>query len=113
MNFKACCTCHVYVESEERWDVLPEPTEEEEDMLDLAPFLAENSRLCCQEQVWKIFLIIQKSNCFKFSIISIDYDIVSVGESGTKTASGHSTDFSSPKSYYKIINLGQQSLLPE
>jgi len=45
----ACCTCHVYVESEDdHWDIIPEPTEEEEDMLDMAPFLQENSRLCCQ-----------------------------------------------------------------
>ena len=27
---------------------LPEATEEEEDLLDMAPFLAENSRLGCQ-----------------------------------------------------------------
>ena len=34
---------------DEHWDILPEATDEEEDMLDLAPFLQENSRLCCQE----------------------------------------------------------------
>ena len=28
--------------------MLPDPKEEEEDMLDLAPFLQENSRLGCQ-----------------------------------------------------------------
>lgn len=43
----ACCTCHVYVK-EEFYDMLGEPSEEEEDMLDLAPFLQENSRLSCQ-----------------------------------------------------------------
>lgn len=43
----ACCTCHVYVK-ESFYDKLGEPTEEEEDMLDLAPFLQENSRLSCQ-----------------------------------------------------------------
>ncbi|KAH7725469.1 Protein Y73F8A.27 [Aphelenchoides avenae] len=43
----ACCTCHVYVE-EEYFDKLPEPKEEEEDMLDLAPLLKPNSRLSCQ-----------------------------------------------------------------
>lgn len=42
----ACCTCHVYVES--HFDKLDEIEEEEEDMLDLAPFLKENSRLSCQ-----------------------------------------------------------------
>lgn len=42
----ACCTCHVYVEK--FFDKLEEPEEEEEDMLDLAPFLRENSRLSCQ-----------------------------------------------------------------
>ena len=43
----ACCTCHVYVE-EEHWEELGEITEEEEDMLDMAPELRENSRLSCQ-----------------------------------------------------------------
>ena len=42
----ACCTCHVYVEN--YFDKLNEIEEEEEDMLDLAPFLQENSRLSCQ-----------------------------------------------------------------
>lgn len=42
----ACCTCHVYVET--HFDMLEEAEEEEEDMLDLAPFLRENSRLSCQ-----------------------------------------------------------------
>merc|ERR1712156_627302 len=45
----ACTTCHVYVETEEEhWDNLPEATETEEDLLDMAPFLASNSRLGCQ-----------------------------------------------------------------
>ena len=45
----ACTTCHVYVESEsEHWDVLPEATDTEEDLLDMAPFLSHNSRLGCQ-----------------------------------------------------------------
>lgn len=43
----ACSTCHVYVK-EEFLDVLPEPLEEEDDMLDMAPFLQDNSRLGCQ-----------------------------------------------------------------
>lgn len=40
----ACSTCHVYVD-DEYTDRLPEPVEEEEDMLDLAVFLKDNSRL--------------------------------------------------------------------
>nr|XP_054931146.1 adrenodoxin-like protein 1, mitochondrial isoform X1 [Dermacentor andersoni] len=40
----ACTTCHVYVR-EDYCDKLPEPDEKEEDLLDLAPFLKENSRL--------------------------------------------------------------------
>ena len=44
----ACTTCHCYVEGDDFWDKLPEATEEEEDLLDMAPFLAENSRLGCQ-----------------------------------------------------------------
>ncbi|XP_048761663.2 adrenodoxin-like protein 1, mitochondrial [Ostrea edulis] len=43
----ACSTCHVYVK-DEYLDKLPEPEEEEDDMLDLAHFLKENSRLGCQ-----------------------------------------------------------------
>uniref|UniRef100_W5MLT8 Ferredoxin-2, mitochondrial n=1 Tax=Lepisosteus oculatus TaxID=7918 RepID=W5MLT8_LEPOC len=43
----ACSTCHVYV-SEDYCDKLPEPDEREEDMLDMAPLLQENSRLGCQ-----------------------------------------------------------------
>ena len=45
----ACTTCHCYVESsDEHWDLLPEATEKEEDLLDMAPFLDVNSRLGCQ-----------------------------------------------------------------
>ncbi|XP_072269605.1 ferredoxin-2, mitochondrial [Pyxicephalus adspersus] len=43
----ACSTCHVYV-SPEFFDQLPEPDEREDDMLDMAPLLQENSRLGCQ-----------------------------------------------------------------
>ncbi|ELT97886.1 hypothetical protein CAPTEDRAFT_149659 [Capitella teleta] len=43
----ACSTCHVYV-NDDYFDALPEPEEKEEDMLDLAVFLKENSRLGCQ-----------------------------------------------------------------
>lgn len=43
----ACTTCHCYVESD-HLDALPEATEEEEDLLDEAPFLSVNSRLGCQ-----------------------------------------------------------------
>ena len=40
----ACCTCHVYVDPQ-YYKKIPEPKEEEEDMLDMAPFLKPNSRL--------------------------------------------------------------------
>lgn len=43
----ACSTCHVYVD-EDFFDKLPEIDEEEEDMLDLAWGLEDNSRLGCQ-----------------------------------------------------------------
>jgi 2Fe-2S ferredoxin len=43
----ACATCHVVVDP--RWsDKLAEPTEDEEDMLDLAFALEKTSRLGCQ-----------------------------------------------------------------
>ncbi|XP_077461386.1 ferredoxin-2, mitochondrial [Stigmatopora argus] len=43
----ACSTCHVYVNGD-YLDKLPEPDEREDDMLDMAPMLQENSRLGCQ-----------------------------------------------------------------
>ena len=43
----ACSTCHVIVEPEDI-DRLAEPTEDEEDMLDLAFGLTRTSRLGCQ-----------------------------------------------------------------
>lgn len=42
----ACSTCHVYVR--EGLDSCNEATEDEEDMLDLAPGLQTQSRLACQ-----------------------------------------------------------------
>ncbi len=44
-----CCTCHVYVE--EGAEGFEEPTAEEEDMLDTAFNLEDNSRLACQLKV--------------------------------------------------------------
>ena len=44
-----CSTCHCYIQTE---DIdLPEPTEDEEDMLDQAFFVEDNSRLGCQLQL--------------------------------------------------------------
>ncbi len=43
----ACSTCHVIVE-EDWYDKLPEASEDEEDMLDLAFDLTNTSRLGCQ-----------------------------------------------------------------
>lgn len=43
----ACSTCHVVVEPE-WYDKLPEASEDEEDMLDLAFGLTKTSRLGCQ-----------------------------------------------------------------
>jgi 2Fe-2S ferredoxin len=43
----ACATCHVYVEG--GWyDKLPEPSDSEMDMLDMALAVEPNSRLSCQ-----------------------------------------------------------------
>ncbi|MCC3304895.1 ferredoxin family 2Fe-2S iron-sulfur cluster binding protein [Sneathiella sp. HT1-7] len=46
----ACSTCHIIV-SEEDFERLPEPTEDEEDMLDLAYGLTRTSRLGCQIEI--------------------------------------------------------------
>ena len=43
----ACATCHVIVDSE-WYDKLPEPSPDEEDMLDLAFYVEQTSRLGCQ-----------------------------------------------------------------
>lgn len=43
----ACSTCHVVIH-EEWYDKLPQPSEAEEDMLDLAFGLTRTSRLGCQ-----------------------------------------------------------------
>lgn len=43
----ACSTCHVIVEAD-WYDVLPDASEDEEDMLDLAFGLTKTSRLGCQ-----------------------------------------------------------------
>ena len=43
----ACSTCHVILE-QDVFDSLPEATEEEDDMLDMAFGLTETSRLGCQ-----------------------------------------------------------------
>ncbi|HAP71562.1 MAG TPA: ferredoxin [Cryomorphaceae bacterium] len=40
-----CASCHCYIESDH---VLKEPSEDEEDMLDQAFFVEDNSRLGCQ-----------------------------------------------------------------
>jgi ferredoxin len=46
----ACSTCHVILDSE-TYKKLPEPVDEENDMLDLAFGLTETSRLGCQVKV--------------------------------------------------------------
>lgn len=42
----ACSTCHVVVK--EGYDSIPEPSEREQDYLDMAPGLTATSRLACQ-----------------------------------------------------------------
>lgn len=44
----ACSTCHVIIEDQGVYDSLPEPDDDENDMLDLAFGLTETSRLGCQ-----------------------------------------------------------------
>lgn len=49
----SCSTCHIIVENEEFFDKIPEATDEENDMLDLAFGLTETSRLGCQIELTK------------------------------------------------------------
>jgi ferredoxin, 2Fe-2S len=44
----ACSTCHIIIEDESVYSSLPAPTEDEDDMLDLAFGLTRTSRLGCQ-----------------------------------------------------------------
>jgi ferredoxin-2, mitochondrial len=44
----ACSTCHVIVQDPDVYDKIPEPDDDENDMLDLAFGLTETSRLGCQ-----------------------------------------------------------------
>ncbi|KAI1340820.1 ferredoxin [Xylariaceae sp. FL0016] len=44
----ACSTCHVIVLDQDLYDKMPEPDDDENDMLDLAFGLQETSRLGCQ-----------------------------------------------------------------
>jgi len=46
----ACSTCHVILEPD-KYDLLPEPEDEENDMLDMAFGLTDTSRLGCQVQI--------------------------------------------------------------
>jgi ferredoxin len=43
----ACSTCHVIVDAQD-FEALPEASEEEEDLLDLAAYATRTSRLACQ-----------------------------------------------------------------
>lgn len=49
----ACSTCHVIVVDEDYYDKMPEPEDDENDMLDLAFGLTETSRLGCQVKMTK------------------------------------------------------------
>ncbi|KAL1974752.1 hypothetical protein VTN31DRAFT_4956 [Thermomyces dupontii] len=49
----ACSTCHVIVEDPDYYDRMPEPDDDENDMLDLAFGLTETSRLGCQVKMTK------------------------------------------------------------
>jgi len=49
----ACSTCHVIITDPEMYDKLPEPSDDENDMLDLAFGLTETSRLGCQVEMSK------------------------------------------------------------
>lgn len=59
----ACTTCHVYVHHD-YINKLPAPDETEEDLLDLAPFLKENSRLGMYTHIHTISIYIYKTYIF-------------------------------------------------
>lgn len=49
----ACSTCHVIITEDDYYDKMPEPEDDENDMLDLAFGLTETSRLGCQVKMTK------------------------------------------------------------
>lgn len=49
----ACSTCHIILEDRALYALLPEPDDDENDMLDLAYGLTETSRLGCQVKAAK------------------------------------------------------------
>ena len=49
----ACSTCHVIVQDDPYYDKMEEPSDDENDMLDLAFGLTETSRLGCQIKMSK------------------------------------------------------------
>lgn len=49
----ACSTCHIVVLDEEAYEKMPEPEDDEYDMLGLASGLTRTSRLGCQLRVTK------------------------------------------------------------
>ncbi|EAU80504.2 adrenodoxin-type ferredoxin [Coprinopsis cinerea okayama7 len=52
IDLEACSTCHVIL-PEEQYDLLPEPDDDENDMLDMAFGLTDTSRLGCQVKITK------------------------------------------------------------
>lgn len=49
----ACSTCHIIIDSDEMYEKMEEPSDDENDMLDLAFGLTETSRLGCQIKMSK------------------------------------------------------------
>ncbi|KEG08922.1 electron transfer protein [Trypanosoma grayi] len=49
----ACSTCHVYLENDAAMELFDEPTDEENDMLDMSFFPQATSRLGCQLKLLK------------------------------------------------------------
>ncbi|EMC93934.1 hypothetical protein BAUCODRAFT_36395 [Baudoinia panamericana UAMH 10762] len=49
----ACSTCHIIVQDDDLYDKMEEPSDDENDMLDLAFGLTETSRLGCQVKMSK------------------------------------------------------------
>ena len=71
----ACCTCHVILSQEhfDRQDRTNPASEEELDLLDLAPDLSDLSRLGCQVRQFVIFLFQRK--IIQYELQKIKYRI--------------------------------------
>ncbi|VDO06724.1 unnamed protein product, partial [Rodentolepis nana] len=107
----ACSTCHVFVK-DEFFDKLPDAADEENDMLDQAPFLKPNSRLACQiilaKELDGIELMLSNQTDDRYKACRIWEQILTTESDFIQSSGDHLELFKSAKSpsvyYSRILN---------